>query len=89
MKKICFLLFAFCYSFLKAHSQTTVFLNDSNYFKVYCYLQISTDQLNAGLLKQLKELKDNDSFLDSIKIESLKSTGLPNSFVVFKVLPLC
>ncbi|HMO63579.1 MAG TPA: hypothetical protein PKA46_15975 [Ferruginibacter sp.] len=86
MKKVFFLLFVFCYSFFKAHSQTTVFFNDSNYFKVYCYLQISTDQLNAGLLKHLKELKNNDSFLDSIKIEGLKSTELPDGFIVFKVL---
>lgn len=71
---------------MRVYAQSPVFFNDSNYFKVYSYLQISTDQLNSGLLKQLREIRNNDSFLDSIQITSLKSTGLPSNLIAFKVL---
>jgi len=69
--------------FYKSNGQNFALSINENFFKTVGYLEICTDQINTGLFSTIDEFNFNKSFIDSVKLVPLKSSGFNDAFLFF------
>lgn len=81
-----FYLIYLLFCFQKSNGQNFALSYNEIYFKTTGYLEICTDQMYMGLFKKINDFNFDMTFLDSIEIVPLKSSGFNEGFLFYKLL---